>query len=124
MSKTRHPISFVATTDPEKAREFYGEILNLELVEDSPYALAFTDGENILRVQIVSELTPALHTVHGWLVSHIESEIEHLASKGVEFLAFDQLPQDARQVWTSPDGHRIAWFKDPNGNILSFTQYA
>ena len=124
MTKSRRPISFVATLDPEKAKTFYGEAMGLELLETSPYALVFSDGTNMLRVQIVTELCPALHTAHGWQVTNIEREIEELASKGVAFLTFDQLGQNASGVWTSPDGHKIAWLKDPSGNILSLTEFS
>ncbi len=123
MQKTRRPISFVATLEPDKAKVFYGEVLGLKLIEGSPYALVFCDGENMLRVQIVAELFPASHTVHGWQVTNIEREIEELASKGVEFLTYDQLGQNALGVWATPEGHKIAWLKDPDGNILSLTQY-
>ena len=123
MANPRRPISFVATLEPEKAKAFYGAVLGLELIEESPYALAFADGENMLRVQIVAELSPASYTVHGWQVTGIAREIEELASKGVAFLSFDQLPQDALGIWTTPDGNKIAWFKDPSGNILSLTEY-
>jgi hypothetical protein len=57
-------------------------------------------------------------------VADIAAEMDDLVAKGVAFRQFDQLPQDARGVWTSPDGHRIAWFLDPSGNILSLTQTA
>ncbi len=124
LAQPRRPISFVATTDPDKARAFYSEVLALKLRETSPFALVFDDGEHTFRVQIVTELTPASHTVHGWEVSNIEKEIAHLVSKGVTFLTFDHLCQNASAVWTSPDGHEIAWFKDPCGNILSLTQHA
>jgi hypothetical protein len=123
VKKSLRPISFVATLEPEKATVFYGEVLDLGLIESSPYALVFSDGENTLRVQIVSELTPASHTVHGWQVADIEREIALLASKGVEFLTFEQLGQNASGVWTTPDGHKIAWFNDPSGNVLSLTEY-
>jgi hypothetical protein len=56
--------------------------------------LVFSDGENTLRVQIVTDLCPAQHTVHGWQIMDIKVEIEELASKRVEFLIFDQLGQD------------------------------
>lgn len=124
MTPSRVPISFIATTKPEMAKTFYGDILGLVLREQSPYALVFGDGANMLRVQIVAELTPASHTVHGWQVTDLDREIADLTDKGVAFLKFDQLPQDASGIWTSPDGHKIAWFKDPSGNILSMTQYA
>jgi catechol 2,3-dioxygenase-like lactoylglutathione lyase family enzyme len=122
MTKSRQPVSFIATQEPDKAKICYGDILGLELRDESPYALVFADGEHMLRVQIVAELSPASHTVHGWHVTNIEREMEALVSKGVEFLKFDQLQQNAAGVWTSPDGHKIAWFKDPSSNILSLTQ--
>ena len=124
LAKPRRPISFVATTEPDIAKVFYGQVLGLNLCEASPFALVFDDGAHTLRVQIVTELTPASHTVHGWEVTDIEREIAALASKGVVFLTFDQLPQNTIGVWTSPDHHKIAWFKDPSGNILSLTQFA
>jgi hypothetical protein len=90
----------------------------------SPYALVFADGDVMLRVQIVQDLTPAGHTVHGWDVADIAQEVAGLTAKGVEFQIFDQLGQDTNGVWTTPSGDKIAWFKDPSGNILSFTQFA
>ena len=123
MAKSRRPVSFIAALEPEKAKAFYGNILKLELIEASPYALVFSDGGNMLRVQLVTELCPASHTVHGWQVTNIEREVEELTSKGVAFLRFNQMKQNRLGVWTSPDGHKIAWFGDPSGNILSLTQY-
>jgi catechol 2,3-dioxygenase-like lactoylglutathione lyase family enzyme len=123
VNKSRRPISFIATLEPEKALVFYGEVLGLELIESSPYALVFSDDENMLRVQIVAEFCPATHTVHGWQVTNIEQDIHALVQKGVAFLIFDQLGQNASGVWTTPDGHKIAWFKDPSDNILSLTQF-
>ena len=60
--------------------------------------------------------------MHGWQVTNIIEEIQDLTSKGVVFCHFDPLPQDAHGIWTTPDGHKVAWFKDPSGNILSLTQ--
>lgn len=118
------PISFLATTEPAQAKNFYGAILGLTLVETTPYALVFRDGRHMLRIQIVPKLEPASFTVHGWQVDHIETKVKQLASKGVVFEVFDQLPQDDLGVWTTPDGSKIAWFKDPCGNTLSLTQFA
>ena len=91
MKLQRRPISFIATLKPEEAMVFYGQVLNLQLTESSPYALVFADGETMLRVQIVADLVPAQHTAHGWQVTDIEKHIKVLASKGVTFLTFDQL---------------------------------
>lgn len=120
----RVPVSFVATTKPEEAEAFYANVMGLQLVERSPYALVFADGENVLRVQIVEELTAAAHTVHGWQTSDIAGDIAEFAARGAEFIHFKQMDQDAAGVWTTPDGNKIAWFKDPCGNILSLTEYS
>lgn len=124
MTTARSPVSFLATTEPASAERFYTDVMDLQLLESSPFALVFADGETILRVQIVPELSLAPYTVHGWQVTDIDGEIEKLASNGVQFLTFDQLKQSASGIWTTPDGHKIAWFKDPSGNILSLTQHA
>lgn len=118
----RHPICFLATAQPEAARIFYSETLGLSLSEASPYALVFMDGDIMLRIQIVPDVAPAPYTAHGWQVDNIAAEVRELDAKDVTFLQFDGLPQDADGVWTTPDGAKIAWFKDPCGNILSLTE--
>lgn len=123
MLNSRQPVSFIATANPDQAQVFYTDVLGLELRESTPFALVFSDGGHVLRVQIVSDLQPAPYTVHGWQVTDIADEINRLNSKGVEFQRFGQLPQDGLGIWTTPDGHKVAWFTDPSGNTLSLTQY-
>jgi len=120
----RQPVSFVAAADAGRALRFYRDVMGLELVEDTPFALVFSDNGQMLRVQKVRDHAPAAHTVHGWSVDDIEAEIANLTSKGVEFLRFEHLDQSPLGVWTSPDGHKVAWFKDPDENNLSLTQFA
>ena len=120
----RRPISFLATIDPEQAERFYKDLLGLKLLEKSPYALVFADGDTMLRIQIVAKLISASYTVHGWHVEDINVEVEKLSLKGVIFLNFNGLEQNVRGVWTTPDGNKIAWFKDPCENILSLTQFS
>lgn len=124
MKMSRKPIAFIATDNSEKARAFYAEILGLKLLESSAFALVFADGAQVLRVQIVAELIPAPYTAHGWQVSNIETEVARLKQKNVDTLRFESLAQDDAGIWTSPDGHKIAWFNDPSKNVLSFTQFA
>lgn len=119
----RSPVSFIATMHPEKALAFYRDAMGLTLAERSPYALVFAEGESSLRVQIVDTFVPATHTVHGWKVSDIFAQIENLKAKGVTFLTFKNMVQSVEGIWTSPDGHKIAWFKDPSDNILSLTEF-
>lgn len=124
MTRSRQPMCFVATSDPKAAARFYGEVLGLTLVEHSPYALVFDDVGVTLRVQVVEAFEPAAFTVHGWQVTDITQEVAKLTAKGVVFERFTQLEQDAMGVWSTPDGARIAWFKDPCGNVLSLTESA
>ena len=119
----RRPISFIATDAPDQAKVFYGESLDLKLTEASPYALVFADGDQMLRVQIVPDFQPVSYTVHGWEVANIEVEIERLVSKGGAFERFEHMEQSDAGVWTTPDGNKIAWFKDPCGNMLSLTEF-
>ena len=116
-------ISFVATEEPAEAREFYEKTLGLKFVSDDPFAIVFDVEGTMLRVQKVQELEPAGHTVLGWEVADIRAEIKKLSKRGVRFERFGGLAQDELGVWTSPAGGKIAWFKDPDGNILSLTQF-
>jgi catechol 2,3-dioxygenase-like lactoylglutathione lyase family enzyme len=120
----RKPIAFIATDGPEQAAAFYRDVIGLDLVEDTPFALVFDDGGSMLRIQKIAQIEPATHTVHGWQVTDILAEMARLASHGVEFSRYEGLGQDEHGVWTSPDGHKICWFRDPCGNNLSLTQFA
>jgi len=117
-------IAFVATTDAERAREFYAGVLGLRLVDDQPAALVFDAHGTMLRIAKVQQFTPARHTVLGWVVANVAGMVDGLTSAGVPFERFAGLQQDERGIWTSPDGAKIAWFKDPNGNILSLTEFS
>jgi catechol 2,3-dioxygenase-like lactoylglutathione lyase family enzyme len=116
-------ISFVATRNPSAARSFYEDTLGLRLVADEPFALVFDVNGRMLRIAKTDEMTPAAHTVLGWEVEEIEAKVKDLCARGVVFLRFDGMPQDALGIWTSPSGAKVAWFKDPDGNNLSLTQF-
>jgi len=116
-------ISFVATKSPASAREFYERTLGLPLVSADPFALVFRVNGAMLRVAKVQELTPAEHTVLGWDVEDIQTAITELSRRGVHFERYADLPQDEQNIWTSPVGAKVAWFKDGDGNTLSLTQF-
>lgn len=118
-------VAFAATRDPAKARAFYEGILGLKLVEDQqPFALVFNANGTMLRVTVVSEFNPAPFTVLGWGVTSIDETVERLTAKGVEFQRYPGMnDSDPNGIWTAPSGARIAWFKDPDGNVLSVTQF-
>jgi len=113
-------VAFVATTDPGRARAFYAETLGLELESESPFALVFRAGATMLRVTTVEQFTPQPFTVLGWGVPDIAAAI---ATLGVACERFDGMEQDELGVWRAPGGALVAWFKDPDGNVLSLTQF-
>jgi catechol 2,3-dioxygenase-like lactoylglutathione lyase family enzyme len=116
-------ISFVATRNPASAVKFYAETLGLRLVSDDPFAIVFDANGTMLRVQKVHELVPARHTVLGWEVADIRAKTRELMKRGVRFERYEGLAQDEAGVWTAPSGAKVAWFKDPDGNTLSLTQF-
>lgn len=117
-------IAFAATTDARRARRFYEEVLGLALVADEPFALVFDANGTMLRVQKAQEVVTAPYTLLGWHVEDIERQVDELADRGVVFTRYPHFKQDERAIWTAPDGTRIAWFRDPDGNTLSLTEWA
>jgi catechol 2,3-dioxygenase-like lactoylglutathione lyase family enzyme len=123
MLDTYDVIAFVATKQPKRALIFYHEVLGLRLLEDTPFALVFAVGATTLRVSKVKEMTPAPYTVLGWKVTDIRSTVTGLTNRGITFERYDGMPQDELGIWTTPDGHLVSWFRDPDGNTLSLTQF-
>jgi catechol 2,3-dioxygenase-like lactoylglutathione lyase family enzyme len=117
-------MAFVATAQSDSTRDFYERMLGLKFIEDSPFALVFDAHGIMLRIQKLKELKPLACTALGWRVPDIRAAIETLAGRGVHFLLSVGVPQDDLGIWTTPDGTKVAWFKDPSGNILSLTQFA
>jgi catechol 2,3-dioxygenase-like lactoylglutathione lyase family enzyme len=116
-------MAFVATANPETARDFYENTLGLTLITDEEYAVVFDAGGTTLRVQKAGPFTPHPFTTLGWQVGDIEGTMTDLKSKGVVFEQYPWMPEGSNGVMTFPDGARVAWFKDPDGNLLSLTQY-
>ncbi len=116
-------VAFVGTEDFDRAKAFYGETLGLALVGASSFALEFDAAGTMLRVTKVQECRPRPYTVLGWRVEDIARAVAALAEKGVRFEHYPGVAQDAAGIWTSPSGGRVAWFKDPDGNTLSLTEF-
>jgi len=116
-------MAFVATCDPDRARVFYRDTLGLHLVaEQLPFALVFDANGTMLRVTIVREIVVAPYTVLGWEVPDIGVTARELAAAGVKLERYAGMVQDELGIWTSPSGARVAWLKDPDGNVLSVTE--
>ena len=119
-------VAFAATTDFAKARAFYEGVLGLRLIEDeTPFALVFDANGTMLRVTNVGQHKPAPFTVLGWDVESIDETVEQLIAAGVVFLRFPGINDGGSSaVWNAPSGARVAWFNDPDGNVLSVTEFA
>src|SRR4051812_45560653 len=125
MLGSAYVIAFVPTQDPARARAFYEKTLGLKFVSEDPFALVFEAQGVAIRVANVSnvrDFRPAPFTVLGWEVRSAEKTVESLSARGVRFERFPGMTQDEMGIWDSPSGARVAWFKDPDGNILSVTE--
>jgi predicted enzyme related to lactoylglutathione lyase len=116
-------IAFVPTKDMGKARPFYEKTLGLPMEGESPVACAFRANGVLLRVIVVEQLTPFPFTLLGWSVEDIKATVAALTARGVAFDRFEGVEQDELGIWRSPGGAQVAWFKDPDANTLSLTQF-
>jgi catechol 2,3-dioxygenase-like lactoylglutathione lyase family enzyme len=116
-------IGFVLTKDYDKARAFYEGKLGLEFVSLDQYALVMKAGEHMIRIAKVPNFTPLQGTVLGWEVEKIEAIAAWLRDRGVAIEKYPFVQDRELGIWTTPNGDKVAWFKDPDGNILSVSQH-
>jgi catechol 2,3-dioxygenase-like lactoylglutathione lyase family enzyme len=116
-------VAFVPIKDSERARAFYEGVLGLRFVKDDGFALVLEANGIMVRAAKMKEFTPAQFTILGWQVSDINQVVRELAARGVHFEIFGFFKQDELGIWTAPTGDKVAWFKDPDGNILSVSQH-
>lgn len=111
--------AFVSTVQPSVAREFYEKKLGLNLLSQDKYGIEFEANGAHIRLSVVEKLTPQPFTVLGWDTDDIVSTINNLTANGIVFERYNFIEQDDNGIWTAPGGTRVAWFKDPDGNLLS-----
>lgn len=115
--------AFIPTIQPKLAKEFYKNILGLKLVSEDDYALEFEGKGASLRITVVEDFVPQAFTVLGFKVTDIVKEVKSLSEREVSFENYSGMEQDKWGIWTAPSRAKIAWFKDPDGNLISLTQY-
>jgi catechol 2,3-dioxygenase-like lactoylglutathione lyase family enzyme len=115
-------VAFVPTKDAEKAKAFYVDVLGLRFIKDDGFAMVL-DANGIMVRVARAQFTPAQFTILGWQVENIEKTAAGLQEKGVRFERFGFFEQDALGIWTAPTGDKVAWFRDPDGNVLSVSQH-
>lgn len=116
-------IGFVPTTDSRRARDFYEGKLGFQFISDDQFALVMQAGESTIRIAKAGTFTPAQYTVMGWEVTDIEAMVKWLNSRGVEFEKYPFVQDRELGIWTTPNGDKVAWFKDADGNVLSLSQH-
>ena len=116
-------VPLVGVSDLERARAFYGDTLGLPVADERPFAMVVDSHGTMLRLTAVEQPAPAPYSVLAWRVDDIVATVDGLARRGVDFLLYGGLDQDAHRIWTAPDGTRVAWFLDPDGNNLSVVQF-
>ena len=116
-------MGFIPTTDAVRARAFYEGVLGLRVVSDDPFALVVESIGTLIRIVKLNDLAPVPFTILGWRVRNIEEEVHTLHGRGVVFRRYPGIVQSDLGVWTAPGGTRIAWFSDPDGNVLSLSQH-
>lgn len=118
-------IGFVVSTNFDKAKHFYGDQLGFRKVHEDEHGMMFDANGSRLRIDRAESFTPAPGTVLGWNVDDVRETIRQLNTRGVEFVQFGLpfMQQDALGVWTAPTGDEVAWFEDPDGNLLSLSKH-
>jgi catechol 2,3-dioxygenase-like lactoylglutathione lyase family enzyme len=116
-------IGFVPTKDSAQARAFYEGKLGFQFVSDDPFALVIRAGESMIRLAKVKDFNPPPFTVLGWEVSDIEEMVSWLQKRGIAFEKYPWIADKELGIWTAPTGDKVAWFKDPDGNVLSVSQH-
>ena len=117
-------VTFLITVRPEAALSFYRDTLGLTFLRDDGFALVFDNRGVMLRIGRANQFSPAQHTVLGWESRDIAESVDALVAKGVTFERYPNMGQDERGICTFPGGDKVAWFKDPDGNVLSISQHA
>ena len=115
--------TFIPTRDEKRARAFYEGALSLRFVSDGPLALVIESGAATIRIVKINNFTPAHYTILVWRVNDVESEVRMLIARGVSFQRYPGMQQDEIGIWESPSGSKVAWFHDPDANVLSLSQH-
>ena len=117
-------IGVVPTRDSKQAREFYEGKLGFQFISDDQFALVMMAGDTMLRIsKVPKEFSPAPFTILGWEAKDIGAVVRWLQARGVAFEKYPFIQDQELAIWTAPTGDKVAWFKDPDGNVLSVSQH-
>ncbi|HXL22662.1 MAG TPA: VOC family protein [Candidatus Dormibacteraeota bacterium] len=117
-------MGFVLTKDYDKARAFFEGKLGFAFVSLDQFALVMKAGENMIRISKVPNSTALQSTVLGWEVQDVEAVVKWLKGRGVDCEKYPFVQDKELGIWSTPNGDKVAWFKDPDGNVLSVSQHS
>ena len=117
-------VGFIPTKDYDKARSFYEGKLGFEFESLDKFALVMNVSGHMIRITKIPNFTPLQGTILGWEVKNIETVVIWLRDRGVPSEKYPFVQDRELGIWTTPNGDKVAWFKDPDGNVLSVSQHS
>ncbi len=116
-------VAFILTKDLAASKRFYLDTLNLKFDGNDGFADVYDLSHTILRITEIPNFVASAHPALGWVVPDITAAAQELVMAGVQMTVYEGYGQDDLGIWTAPDGiAKVAWFQDPDGNVLSLTQ--
>jgi predicted enzyme related to lactoylglutathione lyase len=117
------PVAFIHVSDRARGLDYYGRALGLKVRSSDPFGDFLEVEGALIRLTALPDYQASGHPVFGWNVEDIHAAVAALSERGVAFTIYDGMGQDAQGVWTAPGGGaKVAWFADPDGNVLSLSQ--
>ena len=114
-----HAYSGFAVDDLDKAKDFYGGTLGLEVSRENGLLTLHLAGGRDTLVYPKPDFEPATYTILNFPVADVDAAVDDLTGRGVRFEQYEGFEQDEKGIARGNQGPTIAWFKDPAGNILS-----
>jgi catechol 2,3-dioxygenase-like lactoylglutathione lyase family enzyme len=112
----------IPAKDLDGTRRFYEDVLGVEVIRESPTGITYRSGDSVFLLYPTQFAGTAQHTLGGFLVQDIEAAVGDLRAKGVTFEQYDMPGLKTVDGIAGLGEERVAWFKDPEGNILSLAQ--
>ena len=117
------PVAYIFSSDRERTLAFYRDVLDAPVRSSDAFGDFVQLGGALLRVTVMKDFKGGPHPLLGWNVDDLAAVAPKLRERGVEFIMYEGMGQDAHGIWTGPDGKtKLAWFADPDGNVLSLSQ--
>jgi catechol 2,3-dioxygenase-like lactoylglutathione lyase family enzyme len=116
-------VAFLSVSQRERALTFYRDVLGFEVRSSDDFGDFVQLEGALLRITVLPDFHASRHPVLGWNVRDVVATVRSMRDRGVVFTVYEGMGQDDLGIWTAPDGQaKVAWFADPDGNVLSLSQ--